>query len=123
MNSFKRDNTRHKTIGILCSLFDGDSMYVGIVEDLSVSGFRAGQVPLDYNDSVKLHTVTIHSLNGDFNIEVIPRWSKVSMYGMYKEVGFQIDSPPKEWVDFSKNFRVDFDEENMYPSSTNLFNS
>ena len=106
MKPVNRNNTRHKAIGMMCTLFDSKSVCIGIVEDVSVSGFRAGQVPLEFDDSDEQRTIIIHSLTGDFKIHAIPKWSRVSTYEMYKEIGFLIDDPTQEWVEFTQKMQT-----------------
>lgn len=79
---------------------DGKSSVLGIVEDLSSTGLRVGQVPVDFDDAVKQCKAVVHSPTGDFNIVLAPRWTKETNQGMYKTIGFQIVNPPEGWKEF-----------------------
>ena len=81
---------------------DGTSSVLGIVEDLSATGLRVGQVPLDFDDTVPQCKAVIHSPTGDFNIDLTPRWTKETNRGMYKTIGFHIVNPPQGWTEFVK---------------------
>jgi hypothetical protein len=100
MGKIDRLNDRHKTLGLMSFISDGKSSVLGIVEDLSATGLRVGQVPLDFDDTVRQCKAVIHSPNGDFNIVLTPRWMKETNRGMYKTIGFQIVNPPADWTKF-----------------------
>ena len=100
MGKSNRLNDRHKTLGLMSFISDGKSSVLGIVEDLSATGLRVGQVPLDFDDSVQRCKAVLHSPSGDFNIVLTPRWTKETNRGMYKSIGFQIVDPPDGWTKF-----------------------
>jgi len=79
---------------------DGKTSVLGIVEDLSATGLRVGQVPLNFDDSVQQCKAVIHSPTGDFNMILTPRWIEETNMGMYKSIGFQIVDPPDGWTEF-----------------------
>ena len=79
---------------------DGKTSVLGIVEDLSVTGLRVGQVPMDFDDSVQQCKAVVHSPTGDFNMVLTIRWVEETNMGMYKSIGFQIASPPDGWIEF-----------------------
>lgn len=81
---------------------DGKSSVLGIVENLSATGIKVGQVPLDFDESVQKCKAVIHSPTGDFNVFMVPRWSEETNMGMYKTIGFQIIDPPEGWTEFVK---------------------
>lgn len=100
MGKNNRQSDRHKTLGLMSFISNGKSSVLGIVEDLSASGLRVAQVPLDFDDTVRQCKAVIHSPNGDFNIVLTPRWIKETNLGMYKTIGFQIVNPPASWTTF-----------------------
>lgn len=95
-----RKNLRLKTLGLMCFVSDGKSSILGIVEDLSSTGLRLGQIPTDFDESVKQCKAILHGPGGDFNLVLTPRWSEETNKGMYKDVGFQIVEPPEGWSKF-----------------------
>lgn len=100
MDTNKRHSKRHKTLGMMSHLTDGKSSVMGIVEDLSASGLRIGQITLDFDDTVRQCSAVIHSPIGEFNIVLTSRWMKETSPGMYKTIGFEIVNPPDGWTEF-----------------------
>lgn len=102
MGDNKRTNERHKTLGLMSFISDGNSSYLAIVEDLSATGLKVGQVPMDFDETVVKCKAVIHGPTGDFNIVLTPRWATETNRGMYKTIGFQIDNPSAGWLEFVK---------------------
>jgi hypothetical protein len=100
MGKSDRKNVRLETLGLMSFISDGKSSVLGIVEDLSATGLRVGQVPLDFDDTVQKCKAVIHSPTGDFNMVLTPRWVEETNMGMYKSIGFQIVEPPDGWTEF-----------------------
>ena len=100
MGKSDRKNKRLETLGLMSFISDGKSSVLGIVEDLSATGLRVGQVPLDFDDSVQQCKAVVHSPTGDFNMILMPRWIEETNRGMYKSIGFQITAPPDGWIEF-----------------------
>ncbi len=100
MGKSDRKNKRLETLGLMSFISDGKTSVLGIVEDLSVTGLRIGQVPLDFDDSVQQCKAVVHSPTGDFNMILTIRWVEETNKGMYKSIGFQIASPPDGWIEF-----------------------
>lgn len=84
----------------MCFISDGKSSVLGIVENLSSSGIKLGQIPLDFDETAQQCKAVIHSPTGDFNVILTPRWSEETNRGMYKTIGFQIINPPEGWSQF-----------------------
>lgn len=103
----QRIAVRYKTEKLLCDLFDGMATYVGTVENVSLYGLKIGQVPVDFDDLDQSGKVIIHSQSGDLTIHAKPRWTKQSTFGMYKEIGFQIDNPDRQWKNFIEYVSAD----------------
>jgi len=100
MGKQDRQHNRHKTLGLMSFISDGKSSVLGIVENLSATGIRVGQIPMDFDDTVQKCKAIIHSPTGDFNVYLIPRWTQKTNMGMYKTIGFQIIDPPQGWTEF-----------------------
>ena len=66
MGKSDRKHDRHKTLGLMSFISDGKSSVLGIVEDLSATGIKVGQVPLDFDESVQKCKAVIHGPTGDF---------------------------------------------------------
>ena len=84
----------------MCFVSDGKSSVLGIVEDLSATGLRLGQIPMDFDESAQQCKAVLHAPNGDFKFILTPRWSEETNRGMYKDVGFLINDPPEGWSKF-----------------------
>ena len=84
----------------MCFVSDGKSSVLGIVEDLSATGLRLGQIPMDFDESAQQCKAVLHAPNGDFKFILTPRWSEETNRGMYKDVGFLINAPPEGWSKF-----------------------
>ena len=97
-----RKHSRLKTLGLMCFVSDGKSSVLGIVEDLSSTGLRLGQMPMDFDESIQQCKAVLNGPTGDFNLILAPRWSEETNRGMYKDVGFQIVTPPDGWNQFVK---------------------
>ena len=100
MSKSDRQNERHKTLGLMSFISDGKSSVLGIVEDISVTGLRIGQVPMDFDETIQKCKAVIHSPTGDFNVVLTPRWTQETNMGMYKSIGFLIVDPPDGWTEF-----------------------
>ena len=105
MGKDNRQKERHKTLGLMSFLSDGQSSVLGVVEDLSATGLRVSQVPLDFDDAIGECKAVINCPitdypGGDFTIVLKPRWTKITNPGMYKPIGFQIVHPPDGWKKF-----------------------
>ena len=100
MGKSDRKNKRLETLGLMSFISDGKSSVLAIVEDLSATGLRVGQVPLDFDDSVQQCKAVVHSPTGDFNMILTPRWIEETNMGMYKSIGFQIVTSPDGWIEF-----------------------
>lgn len=97
--SFRQDE-RHKTLALMAVVSDGNSKYIGIVEELSENGLRLTQVPTDFDNTSGMCTAVVQSPTGDLNISMHPCWVKSTNKGMYKTIGFQIQNPPEGWQEF-----------------------
>ena len=95
-----RKHNRFKTLGLMCFVSDGKSSLLGIVEDLSSTGLRLGQIPMDFDETIPQCKAVLHGPTGDFNLTLAPRWSEETNRGMYKDVGFKIVEPPEGWSNF-----------------------
>ncbi len=100
MGKSDRKHNRHKTLGLMSFISDGKSSVLGIVENLSATGIKIGQIPLDFDESAQKCKAVIHGPTGDFNVFMVPRWSEETNNGMYKTIGFQIVDPPDGWTEF-----------------------
>ena len=95
-----RGSVRHSTVGLMSNISDGKSTYVGIVEDISTGGLRVSKVPASFDDTVDRCYSVVNGPRHDFTIALQPRWVCITNNGMYKMIGFQIETPPANWTEF-----------------------
>ena len=93
----RRFADRNNTEGIISSLFDGRSNFIGVVDDVSSSGVRISNIPAKFNCSSKQCFSLINAPETDYKVVLMPRWTEVTNNGMYKTVGFKIHNPPPGW--------------------------
>nr|NQU91605.1 PilZ domain-containing protein [Bacteroidota bacterium] len=77
---------------------DGKHTFKGVVVDVSRKGLKVMEIPQKFDFYSKKYTAVIAEKGKNFKFHLKPRWSKIDP--PYKEIGFQIISPPLEWVKF-----------------------
>jgi hypothetical protein len=77
---------------------DGNSSFMGVVEDISKNGVRIAQIPADFDDSITKCQAVIQCPTGDHTFSLQPCWVRPTNRGMYKTVGFKILDPPPNWL-------------------------
>lgn len=100
MDTNKRFNDRHSTLGLMSSVSDGKHAFMGIVEDISTTGLRLSQIPADFDDKVDHCFTVVKGPVRDFKVFLRPCWTRTTNHGMYKDIGFQIEDPPQSWNHF-----------------------
>ena len=96
----RRFSDRNHPEGVLSSLFDGASNFIGVVDDVSATGVRISNIPAGFNCSSKQCFSLINTLETDYKVVLIPRWTVTTNSGMYKTIGFKIYNPPPGWTQF-----------------------
>lgn len=111
MSEERRKSKRFRSPGIKSNLSDGDSVFVVAVDDVSKTGLGVSQVPEGFDESVHPCFTVINTPLEDFTLILHPRWVDPGDHGKYKRIGFHIDDPPTEWVDFVKTLKGEPDKE------------
>ena len=93
----KREDVRHHTSGMMALISDGTKTFYSVVEDISQSGLRLGQVSPELDESAEKYSVVIQSPSGDVKVSMHPCWMRTSKKGMYRTIGFKVQNPPKGW--------------------------
>jgi len=109
MDTNKRDNDRHSTLGLMSSVSDGKHAFMGIVEDISPTGLRLSQVPAVFDDTVDPCFTVVKGPTRDFKVFLRPCWTRETNHGMYKDIGFQIEDPPQSWKHFVEKLTSESD--------------
>ena len=85
-------------ITMSADISDGKHTFKGIVVNVSRKGLKVIEVPKKFDFYAEKYTAVISDKGKNFKFHLKPRWSKIDP--PYKEIGFQIISPPLEWVKF-----------------------
>ena len=109
MDTNKRFDQRHATLGLMSSVSDGKNAFIGVVEDISVTGLRLSQVPSAFDDTVDPCFTIVKGPVRDFKVFLHPCWARISKPGMYKDIGFKIEDPPQSWKRFVDKLTDDSD--------------
>ncbi|HBI16127.1 MAG TPA: hypothetical protein DDY20_11540 [Desulfobulbaceae bacterium] len=112
MTDDRRKNERYQTPEFKSNLSDGNSAFFVIVEDVSKSGVGVSHVPEGFDETVHKCFAVINAPLKDFTLVLHPRWVSPSGEGPFKRIGFQIENPPTEWVDFVENLKKEIRKKN-----------
>lgn len=91
---------REKRVGVTmtATMSDGNFVFEGSVENISRTGFKMTDIPSKFNPESSECTAVISSKMKNYKFAIKPSWSTEK--GIYKVVGFEIISPPAEWIAF-----------------------
>ena len=94
-NEFRELRTE---LTMYADISDGKHTFKGIVVNVSRKGLKVMEIPQKFDFYSDKYTAVISDKGKNFKFHLKPRWSKIEP--PYKEIGFQIISPPLEWVKF-----------------------
>ena len=86
--------------GLMMNIFDGRSVVLGVVDDVSRSGMRVSTIPPSFAESVETCYAVVNGTWQDFHLAMQLRWARAMPFGKYKTIGFQIQAPPADWTRF-----------------------
>ncbi len=91
---------RETRVGVTmtATMSDGNFIFEGSVENISRTGFKMTDIPAKFDPESSDCTAVISSKTKNYKFSVRPTWSTEK--GIYKVVGFEILSPPAEWLAF-----------------------
>lgn len=107
MDANRRSSERLTTMGLMSTVSDGKSAYLGVVEDVSASGVCLSQVPAVFDETVDNCFTVVKGPTGDYKCQLHPRWARATNRGMYKVIGFQIEEPSKSWKKFVERMNME----------------
>ena len=110
MDDDRRNFKRHQTPDLKSNISDGNSAFLVVVEDLSKTGVGLSQVPARFDETVNKCLAVVNAPHNDFKLNLNPRWVQVSEKGKHKKIGFEIENPSPEWIEFVESFNVDFNK-------------
>jgi len=105
----KRSCERHMTMGLMSTVSDGKAAYLGVVEDISLSGMCLSQVPSVFDDTAEHCFTVVKGASRDYKIVLRPCWARATNRGMYKVIGFQIEEPSELWRKFVERIASESD--------------
>lgn len=82
----------------VADISDGTLVFYGTVSNITRTGFMISDVPPQFDFYSSKWVAIINGIEKSVKLLIKPRWSKT--LGIRKEVGFQIISPPLNWVKF-----------------------
>lgn len=77
---------------------DGTFVFAGTVLNVSRKGIKMVDVPKKFDFYSAKCIAVMNGTGKSFKLFIKPRWSKTQ--GQVKEIGFQIISPPLNWIKF-----------------------
>lgn len=87
-------------MGILSSMWDGESACIGVVEDVSATGIRVSQIPANFDKDFQECLTIVHGPLQDFKVILHPSWRMETRRGMYQLIGFEVIKPAAKWKHF-----------------------
>ncbi len=96
----RRIRKRQATMGLLLSMWDGESSCIGVVEDVSADGIMVSQIPSHFDEDSQECVTLVHTPLKDFKLSLAPCWRIETKNEMYQKVGFKIVAPISNWEQF-----------------------
>ncbi len=87
-------------MGLLSSMWDGESACIGVVEDVSATGIRVSQIPSKFDKNSQECFTVVHGPLQDFKVMLHPSWRLETKKEMYQLIGFQVVHPTANWKQF-----------------------
>jgi hypothetical protein len=116
MTDERRKSRRYQTPEFKSNLSDGNSAFIVVIEDVSLTGVGVSQVPEGFDETVNKCFAVINALQKDFTLVLQPRWVSTNGKGPYKRIGFQIENPPPAWLDFVEALKEEIRKKNLRES-------
>lgn len=111
MTDERRKSKRFQTPGLKSNLSDGNTAFFVMVDDVSKTGVGLSHVPEGFDETVHRCFAVINAPLEDFTLVLHPRWVHKAGRGDYKRIGFHVETPPAEWVDFVETLKGGTGEE------------
>lgn len=110
MTEERRNSRRLQPPGLKSNLSDGSSTFFVVVDDVSKTGVGISQVPEGFDETVHRCFAVINGPLEDFTLVLQPRWVDAPSLDTPRRIGFHIDDPPGEWVDFVTSLKGEVGE-------------
>ena len=96
----KRKNPRLDVQGLVGDIADGNFVLGGLVDDVSLVGFKMSNLPISFSADKRGYTTVISGKDKHYKCIVIPCWTKKAEDTQSIEVGFKIIQASWEWTEF-----------------------
>lgn len=100
MRTNRRGSKRQSTMGLLSSMWDGESVCIGVVDDVSATGIRVSQIPSKFDKHSQECLTIVHGPLQDFKVMLHPSWRLETKKEMYQLIGFKVVKPAANWKQF-----------------------
>ena len=99
----KKEKRRHERMelhGHIADIADGDFIYGGIIEDVSLGGLKLNSLPTKFVIEGRIYCIVVSGevSEAHFKIKVRPRWKRLDNAGLSMDVGFMVVDAPREWT-------------------------
>ncbi|MBW2328351.1 MAG: PilZ domain-containing protein [Deltaproteobacteria bacterium] len=103
-NMEKRRHERIELHGHIADVADGNFIYGGIIEDVSISGLKLNSLPTKFAIEGRTYCIVVSGETSEahFKIKVRPRWKRMVKSGLSMDVGFMVVEAPLEWTHLVK---------------------
>lgn len=93
----KRRQARIKLNGYIADIADGNFIYGGIIEDVSLEGLRLNDLPVRFAVEGRKYCIVVSGgpEADHYKLMVYPRWRRKN--GSFMDVGFRVADSPKDW--------------------------
>jgi len=97
----KRRHERIELQGHIADIADGNFIYGGIIEDVSMDGLMLSSLPIKFAAEGKTYSIVVSGGTAGTNFKLIvrPRWKRTAKSGLSMDVGFRIMEAPWEWTE------------------------
>ena len=103
-NQEKRRHERMELHGHIADIADGNFIYGGIIEDISLGGLKLNSLPAKFAIEGRIYCIVVSGEASEthFKINVRPRWKRMVKSGLSMDVGFMVVEAPLEWTHLVK---------------------
>lgn len=103
-NLEKRRHERIELHGHIADIADGNFIYGGIIEDVSLGGLKLNSLPTKFVIEGRIYCIVVSGEASEthFKIKVRPRWKRMVKSGLSMDVGFMVVDAPLEWTELVK---------------------
>lgn len=100
-NLEKRRHERMELHGHIADIADGNFIYGGIIEDVSLGGLKLKSLPTKFAIEGRTYCIVVSGEVSEthLKLKVRPRWKRKVKSGLSMDVGFMVIDAPLEWTE------------------------